>query len=463
MIFKFFQDLIIFIITLGILITVHEFGHFFAARLLKIRVERFSIGFGPVLRSWKDSSGTEYVISIILFGGYVKLSDINNKQINHNKSNNNLFHYKQIWKRILIIIAGPIFNFIFSIILYIAIYSIGVPDYKPIVSYVFPNSIASQLKILPGSKINSINNIQVNNWKEVRLQILNNINKKIFFVSTETIDSNNNVYLETHITYLPSNWFNQVVVNNINDPLVIFGVLPNVLCVKSFALKLSDYIFDQQDNLKINDKILLINKEPIYDHKSFVQSIVNNPETIFTLTIARNDQILNWDCLLYKNKFSSEEEMISRIYSFLNNITFIEKRTLEISQYGFKVAILKALNQTRDLICVIINAFIQIITGNTKTNNLHGPLAIAQGASQAIHSGLIYYLIFLAVISINLGIVNLFPIPILDGGQLLFLLIEKITGNPISERLQNFICIIGLIILMLLMSLALYNDVSIRL
>ncbi|WP_159714357.1 sigma E protease regulator RseP [Blochmannia endosymbiont of Camponotus nipponensis] len=455
MLLHFFWNLTAFILALGILITVHECGHFAAARFLKVKVERFSIGFGPVLWSWRDSHDTEYVISAVLFGGYVKLFNNREKITLLNQEYNNTFDDQHVWKKSIIVISGPIFNFIFSILSYVLIFVIGIPIHKPVIHSVIPNSIVAQSGVESGVEIKSINNIQTNDWDTVRLEIFNSIGKEKIVISTMPI--NNSKCINTYTIKLSYNWFNKVA--NHQDPIIALGILPFHTYMSPILSEIKPDSAAKRAGLKVGDKIVSVDDQLIYDWELFIKIIKNNPGKTFKITIERKNKILNLNLTPNKNHMLHSDQVESVIGAF-PKIICIPMEHHVIRQYGVYLAILQACEKTWKLICLTTNILFKLITGDINMTHLRGPIAIAQGAGESAQSGLIYYLMFLSLISINLGIVNLFPLPGLDGGHLFFFIIEKIKGTSISKEIQSVGYIIGSIILMLMMCLSIFNDIS---
>ncbi|URJ23530.1 sigma E protease regulator RseP [Blochmannia endosymbiont of Camponotus sp. C-003] len=454
MILHFLWNLTTFILALSILITVHEYGHFVAARFLKVKVERFSIGFGPILWSWRDANDTEYVISAILFGGYVKLFNTQQTITSCNAECNNSFECKHIWKKIIIVISGPIFNFLFSIVLYVLVFMIGVPIYKPIIHSVIPNSIVDQSNIPSGVEIKSINNIPTHDWDAVRLEILNTIGKKEIIISVTPI---NNTHIQTYTIHLSHNWFNKSINNK--DPIITLGILPFNTHVSLILSEIQSDSAAQRAGLKVGDKIISLDDQLIHNWESFITIIKNNPGKTFKIMVERNNKVLNFSLTPDKKNLISSEKTEGAI-GVSPQIICIPSKHHIIHQYGLHLAILEACEKTWKLICLTTNTLFKLITGDIKMTHLSGPIAIAQGAGASAQSGAIYYLMFLSLISINLGIINLLPFPTLDGGHLFFFVIEKIKGKSISKKTQSFGYIIGSIILTLMMCLAIFNDIS---
>ncbi|CAD83349.1 membrane-associated Zn-dependent protease [Candidatus Blochmanniella floridana] len=461
MVLDYFWNIVFFILTISLLITVHECGHFLAARFFGVKVEKFSIGFGPIVWSWQaNKDSTEYIISIIPLGGYVKLLDKSSISSDSESyhTRNDSFHSKDSWKRGIIIAMGPIFNIIFSIILYTLVFMIGVPVYKPIINYIFPNSIVEKINIPVGSEIKSINGIKTVDWESVRLNILHNINKEKIVISTICVN-NDEIYEKSYVIPLSINWLDKSIIKT-QDPIIALGVLPCIFRATLNASEIKLHPVSEQDTLQINDKILLINKLPIYNWQSLIQIVKNNSGQSCQLVVERDKHLLYLNVVLIDNYEVDSGKFLKNINFFLAPDIVCKSIKPVIRTDELFTAILKACNKTIDLFIFTVNALFQLVSGNVRITNLHGPIAIAQGAGKSIHSGINYYLMFLAVVSINLGLINLFPIPILDGGQLCFLLIEKIKGSPLSKKIQNFSYIISFAILILIMVLTTYNDIT---
>ncbi|URJ27917.1 sigma E protease regulator RseP [Candidatus Blochmannia vicinus (nom. nud.)] len=455
MLLHFFWNLAAFVLALGILITVHECGHFIAARVFKVKVERFSIGFGPILWSRRDSNDTEYAISAVLFGGYVKLYNTQEKSIYYNQGNNNAFNHQHIWKKSIIVASGPIFNFIFSILSYVIIFMIGIPVHKPIIYSIIPDSIIAQSGIQSDVEITSINNIKTHNWNSVRLEIFNSIGKEKLIISTTSI---NDMCIKTYTINLSHNWFNNL--DNPKDPIITLGILPFNTNIVPILSRIQPDSAAQQAGLKIGDKIISIDDQLIHHWESVTTAIKNNPGKNFKISVERENKIINLNLTLNKKNLIHSDKIEDIIGVLPKIISDTPTKYYTIHQYSLHAAILQAFKKTWTLICLTTNTLLKLITGDIKITHLGGPIAIAKGAGESAQSGLIYYLMFLSLISINLGIVNLLPFPTLDGGYLFFFIIEKIKGKAISKKIQNFGYIIGSIMLIIIMCLACFNDIS---
>lgn len=454
MLLNFLWTFIIFFVALGMLITVHECGHFLTARFFGIKVERVSIGFGPILWKWYDSNNTKYVVSMILVGGYVKLFNTDVHRV-IGSCEEDAFDKKDIWKRVIVIVSGSIFNFIFSFLLYVLIYSISAPICKPMINNIIPNSIIAQAQVPSGIEIVSVNNVHTHNWEEVRFQILNSIEKERIIFSTKSIDNRN---FHTYIVPFSKNLFNTYL--KTQDPIVALGIFPDNFEISLILAKIKPNSIAESSGLKIGDKILKINDQPMFDWKSFIEYIKNNPEKNYMISVERQRKILYCHMILDRKILVDSNILIEEIIGIFPKIIIHSKKYYTVCYRELNNIICQACNKVWELIYLTVNTLIKCISGDVKATNVGGFIAIAQGARDAAHFGFIYYLMFLSIISVNLGIINLLPLPMLDGGHLFFLVLEKIKGKPVSQKIQDFGNGIGFFLLMLIMCLAFFNDLS---
>ena len=444
--FSIFWHFIIFIITFTILVTIHEFGHFWMARKCGVLVECFSIGFGKTLWKFRDSLGTEFIIALIPLGGYVKLLENDNNNIHDNlysKSLNN----KSVLKRLLIVIAGPISNFIFSIFLYWIIFIHGFSGIRPVVSEVLHNSIANQSHIKPNMEIKAIDNINTPDLDTLRMELITKIgNKNVIFTVTNFGENN----VQKKILNI-QNWNFKI---DQGDPIISLGIIPYNKKIENIIAKVLKNSPASKAGIKINDKIIKINNIPLTKWSLFVDQVRNNVGKYIKIEVLRNKKL---QFLTVKPEIKKNNKMEGFI-GVIPRITELPKKFNIIRKYGVFKSISYASKEIWNLIKLTVIISSKLITGNIGLHNLSGPISIAHGAEVSIKYGIIYYLMFLALISINLGVINLFPIPILDGGHLLFLTIEQLTGKPISNKIKILAYQIGSIILMLLTVIAVFND-----
>ncbi|MCW1875467.1 MULTISPECIES: sigma E protease regulator RseP [Erwiniaceae] len=437
-----------FIVALGILITVHEFGHFWVARRCGVKVERFSVGFGKALWRRRDKQGTEYVIALIPLGGYVKMLDERVEsvppELRHQSFNN-----KTVLQRAAIIGAGPMANFIFAIIAYWLVFIIGVPGVRPVIGEITSNSPAAIAQITPGMELKAVDGIETPDWDAVRMALVAKIGDESTTVSVAPFGSDRTSDKRIDLR----NWQFEP---DKQDPVVALGIQPRGPQIETTLAQVQKNSAASKAGLQAGDRIVKVSGQPLEQWQDFVTTVRDNPGTAIALQVERQggtvDLTLTPD-INPRNKAEGFAGVVPRVIPLPD-----EYRT--VRQYGPFAAIGEASAKTWQLMKLTVSMLGKLIVGDVKLNNLSGPISIAQGAGMSAEYGLIYYLMFLALISVNLGIINLFPLPVLDGGHLLFLAIEKIKGKPVSERVQDFSYRIGSILLVLLMGLALFNDFS---
>ena len=442
-------NLAAFIIALGVLITVHEFGHFWVARRCGVRVERFSIGFGKALWRRTDKSGTEYVIAMIPLGGYVKMLDERAEpvapELRHYAFNN-----KTVGQRAAIIAAGPIANFLFAIFAYWLVFIIGVPGVRPVVGEITPNSIAAQAQIQPGTELKAVDGIETPDWDAVRLQLVSKIGDEHTTLSVAQFGSNqrqDKTLDLRHWTFEPDK----------EDPVSSLGMRPRGPQIEPVLSEVQVDSAASKAGLQAGDRIVKVNGQSLTQWMTFVTLVRDNPDTPLALDIERQGSSLSLTLTPDSKQVNGKAEGFAGV---VPKVIPLPDEYKTVRQYGPFSAVLEASDKTWQLMKLTVSMLGKLITGDVKLNNLSGPISIAQGAGMSAEFGIIYYLMFLALISVNLGIINLFPLPVLDGGHLLFLAIEKLKGGPVSERVQDFSYRIGSILLVLLMGLALFNDFS---
>ncbi|MBJ9298523.1 MULTISPECIES: sigma E protease regulator RseP [Citrobacter] len=442
-------NLAAFIVALGVLITVHEFGHFWVARRCGVRVERFSIGFGKALWRRTDKLGTEYVIALIPLGGYVKMLDERAEpvapELRHYAFNN-----KTVGQRAAIIAAGPIANFLFAIFAYWLVFIIGVPGVRPVVGEITPNSIAAQAQIQPGTELKAVDGIETPDWDAVRLQLVAKIGDEHTTLSVAQFGSNQ----RQDKTLDLRQWAFEP---DKEDPVSSLGIRPRGPQIEPVLSEVQVNSAASKAGLQAGDRIVKVNGQPLTQWMTFVTLVRDNPDKPLALDIERQGSSLSLTLTPDSKQVNGRAEGFAGV---VPKVIPLPDEYKTVRQYGPFSAVLEASDKTWQLMKLTVSMLGKLITGDVKLNNLSGPISIAQGAGMSAEFGVIYYLMFLALISVNLGIINLFPLPVLDGGHLLFLAIEKLKGGPVSERVQDFSYRIGSILLVLLMGLALFNDFS---
>lgn len=449
MMFSVLWNLVAFIIALGILITVHEFGHFWVARRCGVRVERFSIGFGRALWRRTDRHGTEFVIALIPLGGYVKMLDERVETVAPERRHQ-AFNNKTVWQRAAIVSAGPIANFLFAVVAYWLVFIIGVPSFRPVIGEISPQSIAAQAQISPGMELKSVGGIETPDWEAVRLALVTKIGDEkteVGIAPFGTLQVVNKTLDLRQWNFEPDK----------QDPVVSLGIIPRGPQIESVLAQVQSGSAAQKAGLQAGDRIVKVDGQPLGRWQTLVKRIHDGPGQPLALEIERNGAPLSLT-LVPDSKTAAGKDI--GFAGIIPKVLPLPDEYKTIRQFGPFSALYQAGDKTWQIMRLTVSMLGKLITGDVKLNNLSGPISIAQGAGASAGVGFVYYLMFLALISVNLGIINLFPLPVLDGGHLLFLAIEKLKGGPVSERVQDYSYRIGSILLVLLMGLALFNDFS---
>jgi regulator of sigma E protease len=446
--FDFFWNLASFIVALGLLITIHEYGHYWVARKNGVQVERFSIGFGKVLWRKVNKEGTEFVIALIPLGGYVKMLDGRVDDVQP-EDIDKAFNHKTVYQRIAIIAAGPFANFAFAIFAFYLMFLLGVPSVKPIVGEITPQSIAQQANITSNSEIIEVAGQTTLDWQDVNLALFSQIGETEFTLKTKAKDSASSV---THLIDA-TNWNFSPEKETAIDSLGIAPFRTEVL-----VNSIEDKTTAKLSTLQLNDKLIAINGELIKgDWAKFSKIISEHPEQNVNLTIERNNQIQQLKIT------PARIERSGKFVGYLGVMARFEpypKEYLFEMRYGIVDAFGQSLQRSWNLVVLSFDMIGNLFTGTLSLKALSGPVSIAQGAGNSAQYGLVSFLSFLAFLSINLGIVNLLPLPVLDGGHLFYYFVEVITGKPVPEKIQEIGFKFGTLALLGLMSIALFNDFS---
>lgn len=430
-----------FIIAIAVLVSVHEYGHFWAARKCGIKVHRFSIGFGKVLWKRVDKYGTEFAVSMIPLGGYVKMLDGRNETVPP-ELKSQAFESKTVSQRAFVIAAGPLANFIFAIFAYWVIYLYGMPSVKPVIESVTPSSLAAQAHIEPNTQILAIDGEEAQDWETINMLLATKMGDPNVEITLSPFGSN----IEQNRTLNLTNWTFDPEKESAFGALGMEPMRPKVEMTLSRVAENSPA---QQAGLQVGDKILTQNLTAL-DWRDFVKQ-VEQGET-FTIKVERNGEIFDKTLTPVRNQENKWFVGVSPTFTKLGD----EYRT-EL-KYGILESLQKGVEKTGQLSLLTVKVLGKLLTGDLSLNNLSGPISIAKGAGASAGIGLVYFLSFMALISVNLGIMNLFPLPVLDGGHLVFLAAEAIKGKPVSERVQNVCYRIGAALLLTLTAFALFND-----
>ena len=448
--FEFIWNLASFVIALGILVTVHEYGHFWVARKNGVKVERFSVGFGKALWRKTADDGTEYVVAMIPLGGYVKMLDERVDDVSeHDKDKT--FNSKSVYQRIAIIAAGPFANFAFAIFAFYLMFLIGVPSIKPVIGSVSTDSIAAVAQIPDNVEIVEVAGSATQDWQDVNLALIGEIGADSIVIKTKTNESQ---YVSTH-TLSTKEWHFSP---EKSSALTSLGITPYRPAVYNELALVGKGSPAEKSGLQVGDKLIALNSEPLAEGwVDFSNKIKLHPNETVDLTVERAglEQVVK----VTPKGVEANGKMIGYLGVSPKADNWPEEYRIEIG-YDLVSALGESVKRTWNLVTLSFDMIGKLITGDVSVKNLSGPIAIAQGAGDSAGYGFVYFLGFLALISINLGIINLLPLPVLDGGHLLYYLIELLTGKPVPENIQEAGFKFGALALLALMSIALFNDFS---
>lgn len=436
-----------FIIALGILVTVHEFGHFWVARRCGVKVERFSIGFGKALWRRTAADGTEYVVALIPLGGYVKMLDERVAPVAP-ELRSQAFNNKSLAQRSAVVAAGPLANFILAIFAFWLMFIIGVPSVKPVLGGVVEGSIAEQAGLRAGQEIVRIDSQRTLDWEAVNLALVSHLGKQALDVQVKDLDSNQ---LTTKLLDI-RNW---QLDSEQQNPILSLGLQAYRPEILTKVAQVVDGKPAAIAGVQAGDQLVALDGIELDSWQDFVSYVQARPEQVIELSLTRQGQLIHLalrpETREYQGKSTGYVGLAPEVKPYP------EEYQVDL-HYGFFDAIGKSLERTWHLSKLTVSMIGKLVTGVVSLDNLSGPISIAKGAGATADYGLVYFLGFVALVSINLGIINLFPLPVLDGGHLVFFAIEGITGKPVSERVQEIGFRIGAVLVMALMSLAIFND-----
>ncbi|MDN5498827.1 MAG: sigma E protease regulator RseP [Shewanella sp.] len=442
-----------FIVALGLLITAHEYGHFYVARRCGVKVERFSIGFGKAIWRKVGQDGTEYVIAMIPLGGYVKMLDERVEDVPDNLKDQ-AFNRKSVWQRIAIVAAGPIANFIFAIIALYFMYLIGVPSLKPVITSTTPGTAAAQIQVTEPMQVTAISGQPVRNWEEVNLALVGHIGDDSLTLSLAPLNGLQGLDTDTRNYTLDTRQWRFDPEKE--SPITALGLGVYRPAIEPQIALISEGSAAAKSDLKVGDTLVAINGQQYTDWQAFVDIIQHSANVPVELTVRRNGEQFAISVTPASVK-NSDGKDIGVLGVSPAQAQWPENMRLQL-EYGPIESFAIAADKTWQLVVVSFKMIGKLFTGDVSVKNLSGPISIAQGAGNSANYGLVYFLGFLALISVNLGIINLLPLPVLDGGHLLYYFVEVITGKPVSEKVQEIGFRFGAALLLMLMSIALFND-----
>ena len=449
----FLHNILFFIIAIGVLVAFHEFGHYWVARLLKVKVLRFSIGFGKPLIKWTRKKGEdeiEYVIAAIPLGGYVKMLDEREAPVDSSEISR-AFNTQPVLNRIAIVVAGPLFNFILAIALYWLVFLNGEQGLRPLLDQPVAESVAASAGFAEDDEIIAVADTEVKTWQAFRLALIDHgidggelvikVKDADHLVVNRVLDIGDRHILDDKADVIEQLGFRswQPVL------LPIIGGVIDTGAAKAAGLQEAD-------------QVLAVDGQAITSWEQLVELIKVSPGKKLEFLISRNG----------KEQFISvtpgervQGHITSGFIGAYQHVPaeVIEKMKTDI-EYGPVEAFGKAVQKTWSMSVLTLRVLGKMLLGEAALENISGPITIASYAGITASIGFITYLSFLAIISVSLGVLNLLPVPMLDGGHLLYYLIEMIKGSPVSEKFEELGQQVGLALLLMLMGLAIYNDIQ---
>ncbi len=445
------QSIAAFIVALGVLITFHEFGHYWVAKCFDVKILRFSIGFGRAL--YKRNFGpdnTEFIVAALPLGGYVKMLDEREGDVKEEELPRS-FNYKPLWQRFAIVSAGPIFNFIFAVFAYWVIFVVGVNGLKPIIGEIEPASISDNAGLMAEQEIISINNNQTLTWSTA-IDMLVNHTVKRDIINLVVIGNDG---LKQHI---------EIDLSLITIDEMAEGKLLKALGLSVVKLKLPAVIGEilpggaaEKSGLLESDEIVSVNGMTTQTWSQWVEFIRDNPGKKLDVEVLRSGSPVNIEVI--PDSIQSDGKAMGRIGAAAYVVDGAFDSYFVIESYPMPHAFLKSIKKTWEMSVLTLRVLGRMLIGEASVKNLSGPISIAQYAGQSAGIGLLAFFSFMAIVSVSLGVLNLLPVPLLDGGHLMYYLIEAVIGKPVSEATQMLGQQIGIVLLLGLMSIAFYNDI----
>ena len=455
MIFGTLQTVLAFIVTLGILVSIHEFGHFWVARRCGVKVLRFSVGFGKSIWSRTDRQGTEYTIAAIPLGGYVKMLDEREAPVPEQEKHRS-FNEQSVLSRIAIVTAGPVANFLLAIAALWLMYMIGISTQIPQVGGVLPNSPVAVAGMQPGDEIVAVDGVDTSGWQAVNMELLSSIGETRTLTLSVRSGEPGQVSAGNIRDYRVkvSDW---LIGEEQPNPVRSLGIVPFTPVIPAVIGRLVDEGAADQAGLKAGDKIIRANDEPVEDWMHWVNIIRANPVQSIDVLFERDGA--EKTIQLTPGSRELDGEVSGYIGAGVQQVSWPEEMVRDIS-FGPVDSLIKGAETTWSLSSMTVESLWKMVSGLISVKNLSGPITIAKVAGASLESGLENFLYFLAMLSVSLGVLNLLPIPALDGGHLLFYMVELVRGKPLSEKIQEMGLKIGVTLVVGVMILAMYNDLS---
>ncbi len=431
-----------FVVTLLILILVHEFGHFIVARCCGVTVQRFSFGFGTVLWSWQDKKGTEYAWSLWPLGGYVKLLDDSQGPVPVAQQSR-AFHHQSAIIQIAIILAGPLFNFLFAFVVLGIVAVIGVTSLAPMIDEVIPHSVAAQAGLGEKQEIIELDHHAVSSWQQVQDVLLPLLSaKRAVVVTMKSLRNGQITQRNLGLSQVPLDPQHATLFERI-------GVVPMFPKSTPVVETVTEGSPAQRAGLQPEDEILSIDHQFMTDSMKVVAYIKARPAATIVLEVKRHG---------HAQQLIAHLPVATGYLGIGLRSPSVPADWVRVNQVGPIQAVKLAFKQTLNLTAMTFGFLGQMLTGQLPLEHLSGPIGIARAADASAHAGLIAYLTFLALLSVSLGVLNVLPIPMLDGGHLLYCMLEIVTRRPLSLAFKSKSAFVGTLVIVAMSMVALKND-----
>ena len=458
---------------IGVLVAVHEAGHFFVARWCRVKVLRFSVGFGKPLWRRFGKDGTEYVIAAIPLGGYVRMLDSRNDKVSAQLLSA-AFDQQSVYKRIAIVAAGPIVNLLFAALLYAGVQYAGVTNLVPVIAAPQAQSVAENAGLQSGQKILAIDGVATHSWSDIHLQLLERLGDSgSVEVLAQSLDVQELQYqaqtpvAERNTQSLPLIGYAQTYQLSINNwladdletsPLAQLGLS---IRYPHIPVKLDRIVTGgaaERAGLQIGDLLTHFNNEPTPDYAVFVSKVQVSAGQQVDIGYLRQGVSRSVTLRLHSKELE-DGRLIGLIGVGVAGLAW-PNSLLEAPDLSVWQAVINGSKQVWQMMSLTLNALQSMLFGQVSVEHLSGPISIAKVASNSAAMGLISFVTFMAYLSVSLGVLNLLPVPVLDGGHLLYYLIEMVTGKPVPDSVQRAGLRVGMALIMTMMLIALFNDVA---
>lgn len=437
------------IFLLGPLVAIHEFGHYYVARKLGVKVLVYSIGFGPVLLKWTSKkTNIQYQLSALPFGGYVKMLDEREGNVKE-EDLPYAFNRQSPWKRIAIVAAGPLINLCFAVLLFWILFLPKQEQLNTKIGKILPDSAAEQAGLKVGDKIVTVDQKPISTWENLNFAVVNRVGE----TGMISIQAEHQGQLKLYSLPIENFLKDQSI-----SSFEALGFLPYRPKIEPVVEKMADNSAASRQGMKTGDRVISIDGVKTNDWFDVVDIVKKSPEKLLNFKVLRQNQITDLQVMP-----QGRRDDMGHVTGFIGVQSHVGKIVIpddyqQTIQYSPLEAFGKALTKTYDISGMMLNSLVKMVRGLIGLDNLSGPITIAKVAGQSAEMGWQTFISFMALMSVSLGILNLLPIPILDGGHLIYYFIEAIRGKPVSEHIQLIGLKIGMVLLGSMMVLALFND-----